>query len=243
MFLYRIIFCLYHSTPEGTAVVYTNISDIFFLRVTSYEHGACLPHLYTLVYWYAPCGKSVSIGSFLLQRIALRGLILALPYNTILSKRNIDGFRLYIFLLTSSIRGHLLSLKFCLHRVTRTPHHQHRIGIIHGIILIPQHCKRVKKPYKWPKIWKALYIIWTHARMCVTKTYKMRICTQGAAVGRKTRAPAKRRIYWNWSASQPLMYQLPSRFDTKSELNPRRGAGQRPNGALKSPFSHSKEVT
>ena len=47
---------------------------------------------------------------------------------------------------------------------------------------------------------------------------------------------------WNWSASQPLMDRLPSRFDTKSELNLRGEAGQRPNCALKSPFSHSKEV-
>jgi hypothetical protein len=47
---------------------------------------------------------------------------------------------------------------------------------------------------------------------------------------------------WNWSASQPLMDRLPSRFDTKSELNPRGGAGQRPKCALKSPSSHSKEV-
>jgi hypothetical protein len=67
-----------------------------FFRVTSYEHGACPPRLYTVVYCYAPCRRSESTGSFLLQRIALHGPILALPYNTILSKRNIDGFRLYV---------------------------------------------------------------------------------------------------------------------------------------------------
>jgi hypothetical protein len=67
-----------------------------FFRVTSYEHGACPPRLYTVVYCYAPCGRSGSTGSFLLQRIALHGPTLALPYNTILSKRNIDGFRLYV---------------------------------------------------------------------------------------------------------------------------------------------------
>jgi hypothetical protein len=47
-------------------------------------------------------------------------------------------------LLTSSIRGHLLSLKFRLHMATRTPHRQNRTGVIHGTGLIPQHCKRVK---------------------------------------------------------------------------------------------------
>jgi hypothetical protein len=67
-----------------------------FFRVTSYEHGACPPRLYTVVYCYTPCGKSASTGSFLLQRIALHGPTLALPYTTILSKRNIDGFRLYV---------------------------------------------------------------------------------------------------------------------------------------------------
>jgi hypothetical protein len=28
------------------------------VRVTSYEHGACQPHLYTVVYGYAPCWRS-----------------------------------------------------------------------------------------------------------------------------------------------------------------------------------------
>jgi hypothetical protein len=76
--------------------------------------------------------KVGSTGSSLLQRIALYGLTLALPYNTVLSQRNIDEFRLYVLLLTSSIRGHLLSLKFRPHRATRTPHHQHRKTVIHG---------------------------------------------------------------------------------------------------------------
>jgi hypothetical protein len=48
---------------------------------------------------------------------------------------------------------------------------------------------------KWPKNCKALYILWARARMRVTASYKARICAQGAAVWRKTRAPAKRRIY------------------------------------------------
>jgi hypothetical protein len=76
--------------------------------------------------------KVGSTGSSLLQRIALYGLTLALPYNTVLSQRNIDEFRLYVLLLTSSIRGHLLSLKFRPHRATRTPHRQHRKTVIHG---------------------------------------------------------------------------------------------------------------
>jgi hypothetical protein len=84
------------TTPEGIAVVYTNTSVIFFFRVTSHEHGACPPRLYTLVYCYAPYGRSGSTGSFLLQSISLHGPTIALPYINILSRRNIDGFRLYI---------------------------------------------------------------------------------------------------------------------------------------------------
>jgi hypothetical protein len=100
--------------------------------------------------------KVGSTGSFLLQRIALYGLTLSLPYNTILSKRNIDEFWLYVLLLTSFIRGHLLSLKFRPHRATRTPHHQHRKIVIHGTRLIPQHSKRVKTIQNGQKITKRL---------------------------------------------------------------------------------------
>jgi hypothetical protein len=40
------------TAPEGATVVYINTSVIFFVRVTSHEHGACLPRLYTVVYWF-----------------------------------------------------------------------------------------------------------------------------------------------------------------------------------------------
>jgi hypothetical protein len=50
-----------------------------FFRVTSHEHGACPPRLYTLVYCYAPYGRSGSTGSFLLQRIALHGPTIRSP--------------------------------------------------------------------------------------------------------------------------------------------------------------------
>jgi hypothetical protein len=193
-----------------------------FFRVTSYEHGACPPRLYTVVYYYAPCRRSDSTGSFLLQRIALHGPTLALPYNTILSQRNIDGFWLYVLLLTSSIRGHLLSLKFHPHRATRTLHRQHRTGVIHGTKLSPQHSQKGQKTIQnGQKLQGTLHPL--GARMRATASYKARICAQGAVVWRKTRAPAKRRIYGNWSASQPLMDRLPSRFDTKFELNPHGG--------------------
>jgi hypothetical protein len=120
--------------------------------------------------------KVRSTGSFLLQQIALHSPTLSLPYNTILHKRNIDGFRLYIFLLTSSIRGHLLSLKFHPHRATRTLHRQHRTGVIHGTGLIPQHCKRVKKLYQMIKKLKgALHHLsaCTYARNSIVQSVHM----------------------------------------------------------------------
>jgi hypothetical protein len=136
--------------------------------------------------------KVGSTGSFLLQRIALYGLTLALPYNTILSKRNIDEFRLYVLLLTSSIRGHLLSLKFRPHRATRTPHRQHRKTVIHGTRINSTAQQKGQNYTKMAKKLKsALHPLRTRARAQHLRTLE-RIC---AAVGCKTRAPAKRRIY------------------------------------------------
>jgi hypothetical protein len=45
----------------------------------------------------------------------------------------------------------LLSLKFRPHRATRTPHRQHRTGVIHGTKLMPQHCKKGQKLYQMTK--------------------------------------------------------------------------------------------
>jgi hypothetical protein len=81
---------------EGAVVVYTNTSVIFF-RVTSHENGACLPHLYTIVYFFsARLSEGRATGSSSLQRIAPKGPTRALPYNNILIRRNIDGFWLYV---------------------------------------------------------------------------------------------------------------------------------------------------
>jgi hypothetical protein len=91
---------------------------------------------------------------------------------------------------------------------------------------------------KWPKNYKALCTHWARARArnIFVHWAHMRGC------GVQNPRACQTAHLWNWSASQPLMDRLPSRFDTKSELNPRGGAGQRPNCALKSPSSHSKEV-
>jgi hypothetical protein len=78
------------TAPEGAAVVYINIFRHLSSELHHNEHGACPPRLYTFVYCYTPCRRLGSTGSFLLQRIALHGLTLALPYTIITSQRNIE---------------------------------------------------------------------------------------------------------------------------------------------------------
>jgi hypothetical protein len=166
MFLYRIVFFLYHSAPEGAAVVYIKNSDIFSseLHHTSMGHARLVcTHLYI----FHTLWKVGSTGSCLLQRIALHGLTLALTYHTILRKRNIDEFRLYVLLLTSSIKGHLLSLKFRPHRATRTPHRQHRKNSHswHKVNSTAQ--QKGSKLYKMAKkLQGALHPLGAHARTC-----------------------------------------------------------------------------
>ena len=68
-----------------------------FFRVTSHEHGACPPHLYTVVYFFhARLSEGRDTGSFFLQRIVPKGPTIAFPYNHSLSRRKFDGFRLYV---------------------------------------------------------------------------------------------------------------------------------------------------
>ena len=68
-----------------------------FFRVTSHEHGACPPHLYTIVYFFHAClSEGRDTGSFFLQWIVPKGPTIAFPYNNILSRGNIDGFQLYV---------------------------------------------------------------------------------------------------------------------------------------------------
>jgi hypothetical protein len=118
--------------------------------------------------------KVGSIGSSLLQRIALYGLTLALSYNTVLSQRNIAEFRLYVLLLTSSIRGHLLSLKFRPHRATRTPHHQHRKTVIHGTRINSTAQQKGQNYTKLAKKFKSASRPWK-TRACAPY-----LCTSGA---------------------------------------------------------------
>jgi hypothetical protein len=91
--------CLMHLSllPSRVLQLSTPTLPSSFFRVTSHEHGACLPCLYTIVYFFsARLSKGRDTGSFSLQRIAPNGPTLDFPYNHILIRRNIDGFRLYV---------------------------------------------------------------------------------------------------------------------------------------------------
>jgi hypothetical protein len=83
------------TAPEGAAVVYTNTSVIFFQSYITRAWGMPASFVHSFIF-YAPYGRSGPTGSFLLQRIALNDPTIALSYNNILSRRNIDGFRLYV---------------------------------------------------------------------------------------------------------------------------------------------------
>jgi hypothetical protein len=82
--------------PRALQLSTPTLSSSFF-KVTSHDHGACPPRLYTVVHFFsARLLEGRDIGSFFLQRIAPNDPTLAFPYNNILSRRNIDGFRLYV---------------------------------------------------------------------------------------------------------------------------------------------------
>jgi hypothetical protein len=85
------------SAPEGTAVVYTNTSVIFFQSYITRAWGMPALFVHNCIFFLsARLSEDRDIGSFFLQRIALKGPTLAFPYNNIHSRRNIDGFRLYV---------------------------------------------------------------------------------------------------------------------------------------------------
>jgi hypothetical protein len=83
------------TAPEGAAVVYTNTSVIFFQSYMTRAWGMPASFVHSFLF-YAPHRRSGPTGSFFLQRIALNDPTIALSYNNILSRRNIDGFRLYV---------------------------------------------------------------------------------------------------------------------------------------------------
>jgi hypothetical protein len=84
------------TAPEGAAIVYTNTSVTLFqsyitrawVMPASFVHSCILVHTRLSV--------DRDTGSFFLQRIIPKGPTLDFLYNHSLSRRNIDGFRLYV---------------------------------------------------------------------------------------------------------------------------------------------------
>jgi hypothetical protein len=80
---------------EGAAVVYTNTSVIFFQRYMTRAWGMPASFVHSFLF-YTRYGRSGPTSSSFLQRIALNDPTIALSYNNILGRRNIDGFWLYV---------------------------------------------------------------------------------------------------------------------------------------------------
>ena len=91
MFLCRIVFCLYHSAPDGAAVVYINISELHYTSM-GHAHLICT-HLYIVIHFME---VQVIPIPFLSNRLLYTVPLLLSLTNTILSRINIDGFRLYV---------------------------------------------------------------------------------------------------------------------------------------------------
>ena len=81
---------------------------------------------------------------------------------------------------------YVLSLKFRLHRATRTPHHQHNIEVIHGIEWSLQHSRRVKNYTKIERHFTSVRC----ARMRGIRTCCARLSARRATVHIKSRASA-----------------------------------------------------
>jgi hypothetical protein len=67
-----------------------------FFRVTSHEHGACPPHLYTVVYFFCTSLRRSGYRFLLSPTDRSEWSHSCFPLQNILSRRNIDGFRLYV---------------------------------------------------------------------------------------------------------------------------------------------------
>jgi hypothetical protein len=115
----------------------TSATVLHMFGVTWHEHGACPPRLYTIYFSHLVKGWVPQVP-FSLQWVTLDTLTITLSYNGTLSRRNIDEFQAIRMLLTSSIRGHLLSLKFHPKMVTGIQHLQTTISS--------------PMDQKWPKI-------------------------------------------------------------------------------------------
>jgi hypothetical protein len=82
--------------PEGAAVVYTNTFVIFFQSYITRAWGMPASFVNSCIFFHTRLSEGRDTGSFFLQWIVPKGPTIAFPYNNPCSRRNIDGFRLYV---------------------------------------------------------------------------------------------------------------------------------------------------
>jgi hypothetical protein len=86
----------FHHRPRGhCSCLHQHFSHLFFQSYMTRAWGMPTSFVHSFLFC-APHRRSGPTGSFFLQRIALNDPTIALSYNNILSRRNIDGFRLYV---------------------------------------------------------------------------------------------------------------------------------------------------
>jgi hypothetical protein len=130
LFTIRIVLFYYQHALEGSAVIYTNTQlQLLYYTFLSYITRAWdMPTSFVHNLFLHLAKGWVLQVPLSLQWVSLDTLIIALSYKDTLSRRNIDEFQAIRMLLTSSIRGHLLSLKFHPQMVTGIQHLQTTIS-------------------------------------------------------------------------------------------------------------------
>jgi hypothetical protein len=83
------------TAPKGAAVVYTNTFVIFFKSYMTRAWGMPASFVHSFYFTHLMEDRVLPV-LFFLQRITLDDPAIALSYNNLLSRRNIDGFQLYV---------------------------------------------------------------------------------------------------------------------------------------------------
>jgi len=84
------------TTPEGAAVVYINTFVILLQSYITRAWGMPASFVHSCILVHTRLSEDQDTDSFFLQWIVSKGPTIAFLYNHSLSRRNIDGFRLYV---------------------------------------------------------------------------------------------------------------------------------------------------
>jgi hypothetical protein len=130
------------TAPEGAAVVYTNISIIFFQSYINMSMGHARLICTQLYITHFVEGRVLQVPFFSKGLLYMVPLLLSLttPFSV---KETLMDFG-YTYAPNLIHQGTFVITEICPHMATITPHRQNRNEVIHGTGLNPQHCKRVK---------------------------------------------------------------------------------------------------